>query len=259
MIPTRLRLLAALLALLALPGEAAASTGADQPQPHIGTPFLARLFARQRPLLAHNSYDVILLGDSITHELSLHGPDAWHDFRPVWNRWFSCHRTIDLGFPGDTTANLLWRIENGGLPVHAPKVAVVLIGTNNNGPAHGWSGAETAHAIQVIVAQLHDRFPATRIIVLGIPPNGYARVQGKIAEANAKLASTDWRGLNAMYVPTMDLFEHDGELDLGLFREPHDGGRALHPDPAGWQKIAARLNPVIAEALGIAPGPCPGH
>ncbi len=244
--------------LLALPLLAAAPPP-DQPASRLDKPFWSRQFAQQKPLLARGRYDVILLGDSLTHELTLTGPQSWVDFRPLWQTWFACHRTIDLGFPGDTTANLLWRIENGGVPVAAPKAAVVLIGTNNNRPALGWTGTETASAIRVIVARLHDRYKATRIIVLGIPPNGYIGADTKIDAANAALAAMDWSGLNAVYVPTADLFETNGQLDTSLFREPHAGGRALHPDVAGWQKIAARLNPPLAQALGVPPGPCPAH
>ena len=35
------------------------------------------------------------------------------------------------GGAGDTTLNLLWRVRNGEGPAFSPKVAVVLIGTND--------------------------------------------------------------------------------------------------------------------------------
>ena len=39
-----------------------------------------------------------------------------------------------LALPGDTTANLLWRIQNGELPIAAPpKAVVIMIGTNDIG------------------------------------------------------------------------------------------------------------------------------
>ena len=35
------------------------------------------------------------------------------------------------GDAGDTTLNLLWRVQNGEGPAFSPKVAVLLIGTND--------------------------------------------------------------------------------------------------------------------------------
>ena len=37
----------------------------------------------------------------------------------------------ELGDAGDTTLNLLWRVQHGEGPTFSPKVAVVLIGTND--------------------------------------------------------------------------------------------------------------------------------
>jgi len=39
---------------------------------------------------------------------------------------------LNSGEGADTTTNLLWRIENGNLPLTSPKFITVLIGTNNS-------------------------------------------------------------------------------------------------------------------------------
>ncbi len=54
---------------------------------------------------------------------------------------YSCHQSycadeqrliLNMVVPGDTTANLWWRMQNGELPRnHQPKLAVVMIGAND--------------------------------------------------------------------------------------------------------------------------------
>jgi lysophospholipase L1-like esterase len=229
------------------------------PQSRMDKSIWAQRFTEQLPELRSGHFDVIFLGDSITRELTVPGQQDWSNVKQVWDRWFACHAPIDLGYAGDTTANLLWRIQNGGLPAQAPKAAVLMIGTNNNRAALGWTGQQTGQAILAIVADLHRRFPAMRIIVLGIPPNAHGpAVAAKIDAANAVLSGADLATMNAVFVPTTDLFMQAGQLKTDLFREPHRGGIALHPDTQGWELIAERLAPVLDRALGVASGPCAG-
>lgn len=42
-----------------------------------------------------------------------------------------CRTQLISGGAGDTTLNLLWRVQNGEGPAFSPKVAVLLIGTND--------------------------------------------------------------------------------------------------------------------------------
>ena len=215
--------------------------------------------AQAREQLRHGPFDTVLLGDSIMQEVDKPGDAAWNNFAVVWQRWFACHRPIDLGFAGDTTANLLWRMQNGLLPDAAPKLAVVLIGTNNQRPGLGWSAPQTAQAIWAIVDGVHRRFAPTHIVVLAIPPNGHgARVNATIDAVNEALAKRDWAAEHAQFAPTGDLFKHDGMLDPSLFREPHFGRSALHPDAHGWERMAARIMTLAAPGLGWAAGPCKG-
>ena len=59
------------------------------------------------------------------------------------------------GCAGDTTLNLLWRLQNGeGPAAFAPKVAVVLIGTNDlTNPMYGLVRCLTAHLKDMLSAQ----------------------------------------------------------------------------------------------------------
>ena len=108
-------------------------------------------------------------GDSITQDYELSGPPEWRDFAPVWQRFYGDRHAVNLGFTGDATSHLLWRIENGEARGIDPKVAVILIGANNFGRLH-WSAEDSAAGIDAIVTQLRHRLPHTRLVLLGVLP-----------------------------------------------------------------------------------------
>ena len=63
--------------------------------------------------LAETKPKLIFLGDSITQDWEQAGPPEWKDFVPIWQRFYGDRHAVNLGFSGDTTASLLWRIRNG--------------------------------------------------------------------------------------------------------------------------------------------------
>ena len=115
--------------------------------------------------LRSNRVDLIFLGDSIGQEWEYHGPPEWRDFAPVWQQFYGDRNAINLGYTGDTTAHLLWRIEQRVAGI-TPKVAVIMIGANNLGRVH-WSAQDTLAGIDAIIAQLHRRLPNTKLLLLG--------------------------------------------------------------------------------------------
>ena len=66
---------------------------------------------------------LVLIGDSITQ--------AWERQRN-YTELFGPYDTLNLGFGGDRTENVLWRIQNGQIDGISPKLVVLKIGTNNN-------------------------------------------------------------------------------------------------------------------------------
>lgn len=108
--------------------------------------------------------DLIFIGDSITHrwERENHGLS-------VWNQHYQHMNVLNLGFSGDRTEHVLWRLQNGAVDGIAPKVAVLLIGTNNTGQKFD-DADDTALAIKTIVAELHSRLPQTKVLLLAILP-----------------------------------------------------------------------------------------
>ena len=70
--------------------------------------------------------DLVFLGDSITH--------AWDNCgKKTWDQYYAKRHALNLGFSGDRTEHVLWRLENGAVEGINPKLLVLMIGTNNAG------------------------------------------------------------------------------------------------------------------------------
>ena len=105
--------------------------------------------------------DLLMIGDSITH--------WWeHDGKQVWRRYYGKRKAVNLGFSGDRAVNVLWRLRHGEVAGISPKLAVLMIGTNNAGA--GATPARTAAAIGAVVAELRQRLPSTKVLLLAIFP-----------------------------------------------------------------------------------------
>lgn len=114
--------------------------------------------------LANHRYDVLFLGDSITDLWSTWGAESWAKLELR-------HRIINLGFSGDKTENLLWRIQNGEFPTtYDPEYVVLLIGTNNSLRLD--KPKSIAAGIGVILQEIHTCSPTTKILLVSILPRG---------------------------------------------------------------------------------------
>ncbi len=120
--------------------------------------------ARARPI------GLVLLGDSITANYELIGPEQSRDYSRVWQQYYADRNALNLGFSGDGTRHLLWRITHGEIDGVAPKVAIVLIGTNDIGYL-SLSPEDTIAGIEAVLAELHLRLPTTKILLVGLLPS----------------------------------------------------------------------------------------
>jgi len=120
-------------------------------------------------------YDLVLIGDSITHSIGELG-GKYEPLKGVWERHYAPRRAINLGHNGYRTEQILWNLQNGELDfITSPKVAILLIGTNNSDDRH-FATVHTAEEIfagtKAIVELIRRRHPATKILVLRIFPRG---------------------------------------------------------------------------------------
>ncbi len=113
---------------------------------------------------------LILIGNSITHALD--DPDR----KILWDLYLDDLDAVNMGISGDRTENVIWRLENGCLEGIHPKVAVLLIGTNNTDGNHYLEVStpeELSDGIWKICSIIREKLPETEIILLGILPYGY--------------------------------------------------------------------------------------
>ena len=198
--------------------------------------------------------DLVWLGDSITQDWEMAGPEDWRNFAPVWQRFYGDRNALNLGFKGDTTSHLLWRMQNGELEGLHPKLAVVLIGANNLGRVH-WNAPQSVAGIEAVVDEARRRMPGTKVILLGVLPS----VRSKYVDRTTEMIN---RGLAAEYgggaVPGVSfvdvghLFLRDGQVDRTQFLDDHlvPPDPPLHPTAQAQARIAEVIEPMVAAVMG---------
>ena len=127
---------------------------------------------RHRTILSRLGTDpeLILIGNSIFHSLDNENRGE------VWEKYLDQYRTVNMGISGDRTENVIWRLQNGALKNIKPKVAVILIGTNNTDGNHYLNistAEELAGGIWKICEIIREKLPGTQILLMGILPYGY--------------------------------------------------------------------------------------
>lgn len=215
--------------------------------------------ARHADILAriagHADPDVILIGDSITHNYDKSKvPDE--NFRPTWDRFYAPRRSLNLGFGGDTSAQVLWRLQHGELDDISPAVAILLIGTNDT--AQGHDAGQTQCGIDTVIKEIARRLPKTRILLLGILPSAISQAKSATdSEINAELSTRYAEDPRVIYLDIGPIFlRSDGSLDTSVFYDPRLPGRnakALHPDTIGQERMAEAIEPTLAGMLQAPP------
>lgn len=195
--------------------------------------------------------ELIWLGDSITQNFERDGPEPWARFQPVWQRFYAPLRAVNLGFKGDATCHLLWRIENGELAGITPKVAIILIGANNLGRLH-YRAEDSITGVAAVVAETRRRLPGARILLLSVLPSDRSDWASRTTLAiNAGLAARFSAGDGVMWQDVSALFAPGGRLDHALFLDPllSPPEPSLHPTAAGMERLARAIQPNVATLL----------
>lgn len=192
----------------------------------------------QRAAEAGEKAEVIFIGDSITQGWEGEGQE-------VWEKYYAPRQAVNLGIGGDRTQHVLWRLENGNLQGLKPKVAVVMIGTNNsNGEDNTVS--QIAEGVAAIVQKLRRALPNTKILLLGIFPRGENPnpQRGKILQVNQVLerlandSSIVWIDFGSRFVDAAGLIPRSLMPDF------------LHLSPPGYQLWAEAIEPTLTQLVG---------
>ncbi|MBV9755922.1 MAG: acetylhydrolase [Alphaproteobacteria bacterium] len=241
------------LALLA--GAADRPPLAATPLSRMDLPWWHARFEQKQAELYAGRVDLVFYGDSITQDYELAGPEPWRNFRPVWNRYYGDRHAVNVGFKGDSTAHLLWRVEHGEAEAIAPKVAVVLIGANNFGRVH-WPAEPTLAGIDADVAAIRRHLPGTKILLLSVLPSERSVwVSENTAAVNRMLAERYPKGSDVTFLDLTGVFTSDGRLNRDLFYDPllSPPEPPLHPTAEGQARMAAAIEPTLAALFGDRP------
>lgn len=237
---------------LALAGAAPAPRAplAATPLSRMDAKWWAERHAAKLRELKAGRVDLLWIGDSITQDWEKSGPPAWQDFAPVWQRFYATRNAVNLGFRGDATAHLLWRLRNGQL---APaKGAVLLIGANNFGRLR-WSVEDSLKGHDACVAEIRRAVP--KLVVISVLPSDRGDWTTQATRGmNAGLAQryAGGRVPGIAFVDATPLFERNGEIDRDqyydkLLRPPEP---SIHPTAQAHARLAALIEPQVAAMLG---------
>src|SRR5689334_8224363 len=220
-VPLRAAIVGLLILSLLVPSLASAGTVlAATPIGRMDLPWWRARHEAKLHEIAQTKPDLIFLGDSITQNWEKSGPPEWQDFATTWKRFYGDRNAVNLGFTGDTTASLLWRIRNGEVDHIAPKAAVVLIGANNLGKVH-WSAEDTVAGIDAVIDELHRRLPATKILLLAmLPSERSAWITEATARVNRLLAAKYQESPSVAYLDVSAMFMRKGVLNRDLYYDP---------------------------------------
>jgi lysophospholipase L1-like esterase len=197
-----------------------------------------KLEEKRRLLAAGTGPEIVFIGDSITQGWEKEG-------REVWQQHYAAHHALDLGFGGDRTENVLWRLQHGEVDGIAPKVAVLMVGTNNSGH-RAENPQTTAAGIQRLVEELRQRLPRTKVLLLAIFPRGATPddfLRGLNERVNKIIAGQADGSMVHFLDINHELLERDGTLDKAVMPD------LLHPNAKGYAIWQRAMDPTLQRLL----------
>ena len=220
----------------------------------------AQRHAQKVELLKKEKFDLFMIGDSITHTLD-HFGGKYTPLEQVWQKYYVPRNAINLGYSGARTENILWNLRNGELDGQSPKVAVLLIGTNNTDDRR-FKSTDTPEQIRdatrAIIDLIREKCPGTKILILRIFPRGgddqkgvgdgvfhsstncvqAAADAGKLTEQLADGKTVFWLDVGPVFL------NPDGTINTRLMPD------LLHPNAAGAEAWARAIQPTLTELMG---------
>ena len=188
--------------------------------------------------------DLVFVGDSITHNWEgARGPGSDLGGKPL-AELKKKYSVLNLGFGGDSTRNVLWRLENGELDGYKAKCFMLMIGTNNGDKRP----EDTAAGIKAILDLIARKQPQAKTILLPVFPSGatadhpWRRSKEKINALIKDFADGDkvvWCDFNARFL------NPDGTFPKGMMMKDD-----LHPLAPGYDIWAEEVAPLFRRICG---------
>ncbi len=183
--------------------------------------------------------ELAFIGDSITQGWEGNGKE-------IWEERFARFEPINLGFSGDRTEHVIWRLTHGNLATIQPQVAVLMIGTNNTG--HSMQDPrEVAAGVRRILDILEEKTPNTQVLMLGVFPRGKDPFD-LMRLNNVAINQIVRRYADGQRVHYLDIssafLDQDGILSEDIMPD------LLHLSPEGYRRWADAIAPKLQE-LGL--------
>ena len=183
--------------------------------------------------------DLVLLGDSIMHFWEWKHPKSWAKLT-------AGRKVLNLGYGGDRTQNIIWRINHGELDGYEAKCVVLMIGTNNNS-SNSSKPEDVAGGIEKIVNMIRAKQPKAKIVLHPIFPRGDSAQSQRHAAARERNDRTN--------VLLKQFAEKDGKLVWIDFNDKLVDATGwvpksimpdqIHPSAVGYDIWMKALAPVI--------------
>ncbi|MBO5940056.1 MAG: hypothetical protein J6R18_02525 [Kiritimatiellae bacterium] len=187
------------------------------------------------------SYDLVLLGDSITHRWERKGFGS-----NVLARLKEKYSVLNLGIGADMTGHVLWRITEGGeLDGYKAKVVSLMIGTNN---ARRHKPENVAAAVKKIIDIIREKQPQAKIVLTAILPR-YGEAADRIAmRKNNDAVNAAIKGYaDSENIFWLDLNPKYPALDGDWKKVCPDG---THPVEPGYEIWESELAPYLKKYCG---------
>ncbi len=186
--------------------------------------------------------ELLMVGDSITHNFDTGGPGE-----SIWKKYFTPLNALNLGFGGDRTNHVLWRLDNLPRLKTAPKAASLMIGTNNI----CWGSdqpRQAADGVQAIAKKLNEMYPEMKILVVGVFPRRRELThphRKQINELNSYLPNLLKNIPNTTYLDIGPKF-----LDLKGHLSKEMMPDTTHPSEKGHEIWAKAIVPTLKQLMG---------
>ena len=189
-------------------------------------------------------YDLVLVGDSITHNWNRVKEKRHIYGQAVFDEEFAGLKVLNCGFGGDRVETAHWRLANGELNGYKADFFCVLIGTNNRQN----SSEEIGGGVAALVKTIKDKHPESKIILMTIlprsdihPPKVTEEIIARVRGANPyieKIAEGD----DQIILLNLDsrFQDESGRVREELF---NDG---IHPNAEGYRIWARELKKIMS-------------
>ncbi|CAG2170476.1 unnamed protein product [Oppiella nova] len=172
---------------------------------------------------------IVFVGDSIT--------EFWESVgRMTWDRSYAPRHAYNYGISGDRTENVIYRIREKEFDGLHPKVAVLMIGTNNI----GWNNSveDTVRGVKQVLTELTAKLPDTKVILTSHLPRTepYGSKCKQVTELIQQFADNKTVFYEDLWTPYVF---PNGTQKLELFVD------GLHLSPKGYEVWQQTMEPLL--------------